>query len=427
MPASTLSIAQTERLGLSLVISQAAYVAMQAYIPWFAAMRTPIAELAMLSLAQSIVWPLAMLTLLQLRSIYLLRGDRDLLLVFYRLRLLGCLLLVSAAAAGAALTGAGRLLLELALMLALIKCTEGLSDIAQAEFQRTLRPEKAALSQTVRCGIFIAAYTVSLTLSSNLVWSLLLALAASSVWVVAFDLRGTIRLQHLGTSDHPLNAVPDILSAGLLLSSATALSSVAIMVGRWAAMLEGDVTTMAAAALAVTASSVVAVLLTTCQQFSIPGARDHFLRGGIASVQGIAVGDHPRAPLCIRGPGPGLGRCIPHGEQLRHPPSPAGRKRLPREGDVRARGLLPRFRLARRLSFQRDHGPPDRAAKPIRAGDRAGASAGGSRDQLHLLPSPGMGCDRDRGTRARLRVMDGGHILRPEIGRVVNRPQRTRS
>lgn len=258
---------------------------MQAYIPWFAATRLPIADLALLSLAQSIVWPLAMLTQLQLRNIYLLRSDSDLLPVFYRLRLLGCVVLVFTAAAGAGLTGSGRLLLELALMLAFIKCAEGLADIGLAEFQRTLRPDKAALSQTARCLIFIAVYTVSLTLWRDLVQSLLLALAAMTVWVVVMDLRGTLRLHSSATHGHPSHTVPDILSAGLLLSSATALSSVSIMVGRWAAMREGDVTTMAAAALAVTVSSVVAVLLSTCQQFSIPGARRCFSVGGIEACK----------------------------------------------------------------------------------------------------------------------------------------------
>jgi hypothetical protein len=285
MSMSALSVAETgsSRLGASLIISQVAYAVMQVYIPWFAAAHTPIAEVAMLSLAQSIVWPLAMLTQLQLRRIYLLRSDGDLLAVFYRIRLLGCGFLVVAAVAAAAFTGSGRLLLGLALMLALIKAVEGVSDIGQAEFQRALRPEKAAWTQTVRCAIFIAAYTVSLTLSSNLVWSLMLALAAMSVWVGAIDLRGTFRPRRLGK--HAVHAVPDILRSGVLLSSATALTSVSIMVGRWAAMQEGDVTTMAAAALAATVSSVVALLLSTCQQFSIPGARSRFLSGGVEACK----------------------------------------------------------------------------------------------------------------------------------------------
>ncbi len=72
------------RFGPSVLISYAAYLMMQAYIPWFAATQTPIGELGILSLAQSIVWPLAMLTQLQLNNIYLLRGDTRLLSLFFR-------------------------------------------------------------------------------------------------------------------------------------------------------------------------------------------------------------------------------------------------------------------------------------------------------------------------------------------------------
>lgn len=288
----TLSLAQPARLGTSLVISQVAYLVMQAYIPWFAAAtHTPLAELGMLSLAQSIVWPLAMLTQLQLNRIYLLRGDSDLLAVFYRLRLLGSLLLIAGALAGAVLTGSGRLLIELALLLALIKCAEGLADIAHTELYRKLRAEKAARSLTVRCAIFIAIYTVSLTLSGHLAWSLLLSLAAMAVWVVTVDLRDSMRFQGAGPRGPATQeAVRAILGAGVLLSGALALSSVSIMVGRWAAMRAGDVTTMAAAALALTVSSVAAVLLTTCQQYLIPRARQHFLHGGIEACKASLSG-----------------------------------------------------------------------------------------------------------------------------------------
>jgi hypothetical protein len=282
---STPTIAMEERaslrLGPSLIIGQAAYVLMQAYIPWFAATQTPIGELGMLSLAQSIVWPLAMLTQMQLNGVYLLRGDGGLLPVFLRLRVLGSALLVVGAVAVAMLTGSGRLLIELALLLALIKCAEGLSDTALMEFHRRFQPERAARTMTVRCGIFVAAYTVCLTLSGNLVLSMLLALAAMTIWVVVIDLRGTLSFQFLRPDHLDRQVVPGILGAGLMLSTALAISSVSLMVGRWAAMREGDLTTMGAAVLAATVASVVAVLVSTCQQLSLPGGRHHFARAGI--------------------------------------------------------------------------------------------------------------------------------------------------
>ncbi len=124
-------------------------------------------------------------------------------------------------------------------------------------------------------------YTACLTLSKNLVLSLLIALAAMTIWVVAVDLRGTIQLRLSKPTENARQVVPEILTAGLMLSAALAITSVSIMVGRWAAMREGDVPAMAAAALAVTVSSVVVVLVSTCQQLSIPSGRHHFVNGGI--------------------------------------------------------------------------------------------------------------------------------------------------
>ena len=65
-----------------VALSQAIFAAMQVYIPWLAASKAPLAELAMLALAQSIVWPLSMIAQLQLRTIYVVQGERSLFPLF---------------------------------------------------------------------------------------------------------------------------------------------------------------------------------------------------------------------------------------------------------------------------------------------------------------------------------------------------------
>ncbi|MES3004296.1 MAG: hypothetical protein V4787_26635, partial [Pseudomonadota bacterium] len=101
-----------------VALSQAIFAAMQVYIPWLAASKAPLADLAMLSLAQSIVWPLTMIAQLQLRTIYVVQGERSLLPLFVQLRLGSCVFLVASAAFVTGMLGAGSLLLTLAVALA---------------------------------------------------------------------------------------------------------------------------------------------------------------------------------------------------------------------------------------------------------------------------------------------------------------------
>jgi hypothetical protein len=172
-----------------VALSEAIFAAMQIYIPWLAAAKAPLADLAMLALAQSIVWPLGMIAQLRLRTIYLVQGERSLFPLYVRLRLVGCLFLVASAAIITGLLRSGSLLLSLAVALALIKCVENLADIMHGELQRAMELSRAARSQTYRCAIFIGVYTVGMVSSGQLLLSLVFALVAIAGWVLAVDMR----------------------------------------------------------------------------------------------------------------------------------------------------------------------------------------------------------------------------------------------
>lgn len=268
-----------------VALSQAIFAAMQVYIPWLAASRGPLADLAMLSLAQSVVWPLAMITQMQLRTIYVVEGERALLPLFVQLRLVGCVFLVASAAIAASMLRSSPLLLSLAVALALVKCVENVADIVHGELQRAMEVSRAARSQTYRCAIFIGVYTVGMVSSGQLLVSLVAALAATAGWVVAVDLRcrGLWRdlLTHTGNLDH----VGPTLKAGICLSTAVALSSLAVMAGRWAAMRASDMEALAAAALAGTMASIVALVLGATQQFCFAEARAQLGAGGTAAFR----------------------------------------------------------------------------------------------------------------------------------------------
>jgi len=178
----------------------------------------------------------------------------------------------------------GLLLFAIAVALALIKSVESLSDIMQSERQRTMDLRPVARSQSGRCAIFIAVYTVALVLSGELVTALAAALTCSAAWVIAVDFgpRASFRaaiVQRLSLDD----ALP-ALRTGLMLSGAVALTSLAAMVGRWAALRAGDLETVAAAALAGTVASIVAVVVGTTQHYSLAPARSR-LAGGVPAFR----------------------------------------------------------------------------------------------------------------------------------------------
>ena len=162
---------------------------MQVSIPWLAALTAPLGDLAMLSLAQSVVWPIAMVAQLQLRNIYLVQGERRLLPLFVQLRLAGCVLLIASASIAMGVLHPSPLLFSLALALALIKCVEHVADIMHAELQRAMEIRRAARSQTYRCALFMGVYTAALLISGQLLASMLTALAAMGAWVLLVDMQ----------------------------------------------------------------------------------------------------------------------------------------------------------------------------------------------------------------------------------------------
>lgn len=278
--------ARSAHLEISEVaLSQAIFAAMQVYIPWLAASRAPVADLAMLALAQSIVWPLAMISQLQLRAIYVVQGERTLLPLFVQLRLVGCVFLVAAAAIATGMLRSGPLLLFLAVALALIKCVENVADIMHGELQRAMEVSRAARSQIYRCALFIGVYTLGMVLTGQLLVSLVAAAVAMAGWVLVVDMRPRKfwrdLLTHVGHLDH----VGPTIKAGLSLSTAVALSSLSVMVGRWAAVRAGDTEVLAASALAGTMASIVAVVLAATQQFSFTQARAQLAVGGMPAFR----------------------------------------------------------------------------------------------------------------------------------------------
>jgi len=268
-----------------MALSHAFFASMQVYIPWLAASRAPLPELAMLSLAQSVVWPLAMLCQLQLRHIYLAQGDRSLLPRFVVLQFAGCLLLPVAGVTAAAILQPDGFLLAVALALALVKSLEGAADIVHAELLRARNGGAAWRSQTFRCAIFIALYTAGLLTSDNLLAALSLAIAGVAAWVVLVDLRPHLLGWAVLRTSARLSELTPTFKAGISLSCALALSSLALMVGRWAAARAGDVEAVAAATLAATMASAVALLFGAAQQLSITDARGHLVSGGIAAFR----------------------------------------------------------------------------------------------------------------------------------------------
>lgn len=268
-----------------VAFSHAIFAAMQVCIPWLAALTTPLGDLAALSLAQSVVWPIAMMAQLQLRNIYLVQGERRLLPLFVQLRLAGCVLLVASAAIAMGVLRPSPLLFSLALALALIKCVEHVADIMHAELQRAMEIRRASRSQTYRCAIFIGVYTAALLISGQLLASLLIALAAMGAWVLLVDMQPSRFQRDLLTHRGHMEHMGPTLKAGLCLSTAVALSSLSVMVGRWAAMRAGDMEAVAAAALAGTMASVVAVVLGATQQYSFTQARAQLAAGGIPAFR----------------------------------------------------------------------------------------------------------------------------------------------
>lgn len=270
---------------IALAISQIAFAGMQIYIPWLAASRGSMAELAMLSLAQSFVWPLAMLSMLQLRTLYVARGEKALFPLFVQLRLGMCVLLIACSAITAAFLGQGYLLFAVAVALALIKSVEAVADIMQSELYRSLNVRPAARSQTWRCAIFIGIYTIVLVLSDDLVIALTAALACIAAWVLAVDMEPRAFWREVLAQGIRLDSILPTVRVGLGLSAAVALTSLSVMVGRWAALRAGDTQTIAAAALAGTVASVVAVVLSATQQYSLAPARVHLLAGGVPAFR----------------------------------------------------------------------------------------------------------------------------------------------
>ncbi len=268
-----------------MALSQAMFAAMQVYIPWLAAAKAPLAELAMLALAQSIVWPLAMIAQLQLRTIYLVQGERSLLPLFVQLRLVGCVFLLASAAAVTGLLHSGPLLLSLAVALALIKCVENVADIMHGELQRANEVSRASRSQIYRCTIFVGVYTAGMVFSGQLVFSLLAAFVAMAFWVLLVDMRPHRFWRDLMAHGDRVDQMGPTLKAGLTLSTALALTSLSVMVGRWAAVWAGDTEVLAASALAGTMASIVAVLLVVTLQFSLTPARAQLAGGGMTAYR----------------------------------------------------------------------------------------------------------------------------------------------
>lgn len=268
-----------------LAISQVAFAGMQIYIPWLAASRGSLSELAMLSLAQSFVWPLTMLSQLQLRTLYVVRGERALFPLFVQLRLGACVLLIVCCASIAAFLGPGHLLFAIAVALALIKAVENVADIMQSELYRTLNLQPAARSQIWRCAIFIGVYTIVLVLSGDLMIALVSALACIAAWVLAVDMEPRAFWRDVFAQGIRLESILPTVRVGLVLSAAVGLTSLSAMVGRWAAQRAGDTQTVAAAALAGTVGSVVAVVLTATQQYCVAPARLQLLAGGVPAFR----------------------------------------------------------------------------------------------------------------------------------------------
>lgn len=270
-----------------VALSQAIFGGMQVYIPWLAAVTAPIHDLAMLALAQSVVWPLGIFAQLQLRTLYVVKGQQSLLPLFFRLRLGGCVFLFAATAVSTVLLRSGTLVVHLALALALVKCAELVADILHGECQRAMNASRAARSQTYRCLLFIAAYTIGMVWSGHLLLSLVAGAAAMACWVLAMDLGSGLRWA-LSRSQGGLAHAGPTLKAGLMLATGLALTSLSVMVGRWAALLAGDTEVLAASALAGTMASLVAMVLGATGQYTLPSAREHFRRGGTAGLRAWA-------------------------------------------------------------------------------------------------------------------------------------------
>jgi hypothetical protein len=278
------------RLEISEVaLSQAMFAATQISIPWLAALRAPVRDLAMLALAQSIVWPLAMVAQLQLRTIYVVQAQPSLLPLFVRLRLGACVLLVVGAAGASVLLQRSALLLGLTLVLAAMKSVENVADILQGEWQRALEIGRAARSQAVRCAIFMTVYTGCLAASARLVLSLLAAVLAMAAWVAVIDMKPQRIWRMVFGRLNEFGQVVTTCQAGLCLAAAVALTSLSMMVGRWAAMRAGDTRALAACALAGTVASAVAVVLGATLQYSITYARAQLEAGGVRAFRAWSV------------------------------------------------------------------------------------------------------------------------------------------
>lgn len=270
---------------VELALSNVAFAGMQIYIPWLAASQVPLSELAMLSLAQSFVWPLAMVAQLQMRTLYVARGDRALFPVFVQLRLAACILLVVCTAVLSVFLGQGHLLVAIAVTLALVKAVESVADLMHAELQRTMAVRPAARSQAWRCTIFIGVYTIAIVASGDLVVSLTAALACMTCWVLAVDVGGRAFWREVLAHGVRLESLLPTLRIGTSLSLAVALTSLAMMIGRWAAQRAGDTETVAAAALAGTAGSVVTVVLAITLNYSLVPARMRLEAGGLPAFR----------------------------------------------------------------------------------------------------------------------------------------------
>jgi hypothetical protein len=159
------------------------------------------------------------------------------------------------------------------------------ADIMHGELHRAREVSRAARSQTLRCAIFIGVYTAGMVSSGRLLVSLIAAFAAMASWVLAVDMPPRSFWRDLLTRRGSLDEVATTFKAGLCLATALALSSLSVMVGRWAAEWAGDTEVLAASALAGTMASIVAVLLGMSLQFSLTQARAQLNAGGMTAFR----------------------------------------------------------------------------------------------------------------------------------------------
>jgi hypothetical protein len=111
---------------------------------------------------------------------------------------------------------------------------------------------------------------------------------------------GQVRWKLSGT-DGSLDHVGPTLKAGLLLATGLALTSLSVMVGRWAALRAGDTDVLAASALAGTMASLVAMVVGATGQYTLPWAREQFRRGGTAGLRAWASPVNRRLHLAFVG------------------------------------------------------------------------------------------------------------------------------